>query len=169
MPFSTLKRSPWKKKLSSDRTRRVRQLRGEISGPPKEGSRRWYEKRLESLNAKYVKMRDGYECVQCRTDGARTDTILDAGHIYPKGDFPGGKFLTENLVAQCRTHNLRHINHPEILMSWYQRERGEDALIALHEKVLEMPRKMSIEWMVEQIAEREKQLAELEVHLAAMV
>jgi hypothetical protein len=142
---------------------------GKISAPPKEGSRRWLEKKLESLNAQFVKMRDGYECVQCRTDGVRTDTILDAGHIYPKGLFPGGKLLVENLVAQCRHHNTVHIGRPELLMCWYEESHGEGSLEKLHEQVLAMPRRMTTEWLIEQIAERERMIDELENHLAAMV
>jgi 5-methylcytosine-specific restriction endonuclease McrA len=155
----SLKRAAW-------HTRRRRAM---LAKPPREGSQRFYEKRLESLNARYVKMRDSFECVQCRADGVMTETVLDAGHIYPKGLFPGGKFLVENLVAQCRKHNTIHIDRPDFLMLWYQREHGPDALIALHEKVLAMPRKMSAEWLQEQIAEREKQIEELDCHLAAMV
>jgi hypothetical protein len=169
MQFSTLKRTPFRKKLSSNHARRLRQLRGIISAPPKEGSRRDLEKKLESLNAKFVKMRDGFECCQCRADGVPTNGFLDAGHIYPKGDFPGGKYLVENILSQCRAHNLRHINHPEFLFSFYQNEHGPDALIALHEKVLAMPRRMSMEWLKAEIAEREIQIAELECHLSAMV
>jgi hypothetical protein len=130
---------------------------------PKEGSRRDLEHRLESLLAKRVKMRDGYQCRQCAFDGAPTMGLLDAGHIYPKGKFPGGKFLVENIVAQCRAHNTRHIDRPEFMFLWYEAEHGEGSLARLHAEVLAMPRKMSIEWLTQAIWECEEAIAEMEL------
>lgn len=168
-PMKRTRLNRMSKKVARDRVARLRRLVGDITAPAKEGSRKDLEDKLERLNAKYVKMRDGYQCQQCAADNVPTEAPLDAGHIYPKGLYPGGKFLVENILAQCRQHNLLHINRPELLMTFYQQLHGEDALIALHEKVLAMPRKMSTDWLQEQIAEREQQIAELECHLSAMV
>lgn len=164
-----LARKSFKKRLPKDRIARLRRLAGQIGAPPKEGSRKWLEKRLESLNAKFVKMRDGYQCLQCASENELTEPPLDAGHIYPKGLYPSGKFLTENLVAQCRRHNLLHINRPELLMTFYQQQHGEDALTRLHEKVLAMPRRMENDWLESEIKQREIQISEMECYLSAMV
>lgn len=164
-----LERRPWHKRLSKDRARRVRQLCGQISAPPKEGSQRDLENRLERLNACCLKMEHSYQCSQCAADGIPNQGILDAGHIYPKGKYPGGKFLYENLIPQCRFHNELHISKPEILFTFYQDKLGEDALIKLHERVLSMPRRMSVEWLESEIEKREIQIAELECHISAMV
>ncbi len=134
---------------------------------PKEGSRRDLEQKLESLLAKRVKMRDGQQCVQCRFDGAPTTPPLDAGHIYPKGKFPGGKFLVENIVAQCRDHNTKHIGRPEYMMLWYEAEMGDGARERLHGLVLAQPRRQSLEWLRAKIQECEEAIAEMELLVVA--
>lgn len=130
---------------------------------PEEGSRRDLEKQLESLLAKRVKMRDGYQCRQCRYDNASTVPPLDAGHIYPKGKFPGGKFLVENIVAQCRRHNTIHISRPEFMLTWYQNEYSPEALEELHALVLAQPRGQSIEWLQARIKECEEAISEMQL------
>lgn len=134
---------------------------------PEAGSWKDLADKLESLLAQRVKMRDGQQCVQCRFDGAPTVPPLDAGHIYPKGKFPGGKFLVENIVAQCREHNTRHIRRPECMMTWYQCELGEEALEKLHALVLAQPRRQSVEWLQARIEECEKAIAEMELTAVA--
>lgn len=146
--YSTLKRSR-KKALGTAK--------------PQEGSRRDLEQRLESSRAKEAKMRDGYQCRQCRFDGAPTQGLLDAGHIYPKGKFPGGKFLIENIVGQCRRHNQLHIRQPAFMFTWYQSECGPEVLEKLHALVLSMPRKQSLEWLRAQIQESESAIKEMEL------
>lgn len=130
---------------------------------PQTGSRRDLEQRLASSRAKEVKMRDGYQCRQCRFDGAHTQGILDAGHIYPKGKFPGGKFLATNIVCQCRRHNEIHISRPEMMFTWYQREHGAEALERLHAIVLAQPRRQSIEWLRAEIEASEAAIREMEL------
>jgi hypothetical protein len=130
---------------------------------PKEGTWKWYADKLESLLAKRVKMRDGYRCRQCAFDGAPTQGLLDAGHIYPKGKFPGGKYLVENIVAQCRDHNTKHISRPEYMMLWYETEHGEGSRERLHALVLAQPRRQSVEWLTAQIVECERAIAGMEL------
>jgi hypothetical protein len=148
-----------------DSTSRAQVARRKVVGTakPKPGSRRDLEQKLGSLLAKRVKMRDGFRCRQCAFDGAPTQGLLDAGHIYPKGKFPGGKFLESNVVAQCRTHNTRHIARPEFMLTWYQAEHGPEALEALHALVLSMPRKMTVEWLAQAIEECEEAIADMEL------
>lgn len=130
---------------------------------PKEGSQRDLEQKLESLLAKRVKMRDGYQCCQCRFDSAPTVGLLDAGHIYPKGKFPSGKFLVENVVGQCRRHNQIHIGRPEFMFIWYEAENGEGSLSKLHALVLAQPRRQSNEWLTRAIEECEEAIADMEL------
>lgn len=130
---------------------------------PEAGSWKDLEQTLESLLAKRVKMRDGFQCRQCRYDGAPTRGLLDAGHIYPKGKFPGGKFLIENIVAQCRDCNTRHIHRPERMFLWYEAEQGEGSLEKLHALVLAQPRRQSIEWLRARIEESEAAIKEMEL------
>lgn len=134
---------------------------------PEPGSWKDLADTLESLLAKRVKMRDGQQCRQCRFDGAPTRGLLDAGHIYPKGKFPGGKFLVENLVAQCRAHNTRHISRPEFMFLWFEAEHGEGSLPRLHALVLAQPRRQSIGWLAERIKECEEAIAEMELTAVA--
>lgn len=133
------------------------------SKKPEPGSWKDLADTLESLLAKRVKMRDGFQCVQCRFDGAPTRGLLDAGHIYPKGKYPGGKYLIENLAAQCREHNTRHIARPEFMFLWYEAEHGPGSLERLHALVLAQPRRQSVEWMRSKIQECEEAIAELEL------
>jgi hypothetical protein len=137
---------------------------------PREDSKRALAAKLESLNARYVKLRDGMECVQCKADGRPTRGILDAGHLYPKGTqgFKAGKYLVENLFAQCRYHNTVHIKQPVFFLDWYIAENGFDALEALHRRCVSDWRP-NVEWLRGQIEERERQIAELETHYSAMV
>lgn len=130
---------------------------------PEPGSWKDLADKLESLLAKRVKMRDGYQCVQCRFDNAPTVPPLDAGHIYPKGKYPGGKYLSENIVAQCRVHNSRHIARPEFMFLWYEAEHGEGSLAALHALVLAQPRRQSAERLESKIKECEEAIAEMEL------
>lgn len=139
------------------------------SKKPEEGTYDWYAKELECANARYVKLRDGYRCRQWGDAKIKCEGPLDAGHVYPKGRFPGGKYLPENLIAQCRAHNNAHIGEPSILFDWYEEANGEGALEVLHRRVLSMPRRMSLEWLKEQLAERTRQIEELECHFEAMV
>ncbi|HKS27773.1 MAG TPA: hypothetical protein VJS44_08135 [Pyrinomonadaceae bacterium] len=165
-----LERGPWRKRLSSDPRKRAQQVRGDMPTAERvAGSRKDLEDTLEKLNARCLKMEHHFQCQQCAEDGLPNQGILDAGHIYPKGQFPGGKFLYENLIPQCRYHNELHIGQPHFLFDFYQEKHGPEALEKLHQKVLAMPRRMSIEWLVEQIAEREQAISALECHLAAMV
>lgn len=130
---------------------------------PQAGSRRDLEQRLSSLLAQRAKMRDGQRCSQCTFDGAPTRGLLDAGHIYPKGKFPGGKFLESNLVAQCRNHNTIHISRPEMMLTWYQKEHSPEALEALHALVLSMPRKMPLDWLRAEIEASEAAIDEMQL------
>jgi hypothetical protein len=131
---------------------------------PRKGSRRELEKQLESLNARYVKLRDGQECVQCKADGQPTRGLLDAGHLYPKGTqgFKAGKYLVENLFAQCRYHNQIHISQPAYFVDWFIETHGFEALEALHARCTSDWRPER-EWLLEQIEERERQIEELEL------
>ena len=92
---------------------------------------------------------------------------LDAGHIYPKGKFPGGKFLYPNLAAQCRRHNLLHVRRPECMFLWYQARHSPEALEALHALVLAQPRRQSIEWLERAIKECEEAIAVMELTAVA--
>lgn len=157
-----LSRTPFQTKPRSTRPKRnYKKALG--TKKPDEGSRRDLEQRLASSLAKRVKMEAGHQCEQCRFDGAPTVPPLDAGHIYPKGKFPGGKFLYSNLAAQCRRHNLLHIRRPEFMFVWYQQAHSPKALEQLHALVLSMPHKMSLEWLREQIAACEEAIAEMEL------
>lgn len=151
---------------------RLRRARKKALGTkkPEPGSLRALKATLESLNARYVKLRDGQECNQCRADGRPTRDILDAGHLYPKGEqgFKAGHYLVENLFAQCRHHNTVHIDRPAYFIDWYVSVHGWDALDALHARCTSDWRP-DREWLLEQIAERERQIAELETHYEAMV
>jgi hypothetical protein len=137
---------------------------------PREGSLRELKARLETLNARYVKLRDGMRCVQCKADGVPNQGILDAGHLYPKGkqEFKAGHYLVENLFAQCRHHNTVHIDRPEYFLLWFQKEHGAERLEEIHALAVSDWRP-DREWLTEQIAERERQIAELEAHYEAMV
>lgn len=137
---------------------------------PRAGSKRELEKKLENLNARYVKLRDGQECVQCKADGRPTRGILDAGHLYPKGEqgFKAGKYLVENLFAQCRYHNNVHIDQPNYFMDWFIQAHSFEALDALHARCTSDWRP-DADWLREQIEERERQVAELEAHYEATV
>jgi hypothetical protein len=134
---------------------------------PKPGSRRALRDELDTVDAQIVKPRDEYWCVQCRTDGVPNQGILDAGHLYPKGKFPGGRFLLENLFAQCRFHNQLHIGSPMVFMTWYQETYSPEQLQALHKEVLKPA--PSLETMVRLLAEREHLLSEMRAHMGAMV
>lgn len=135
---------------------------------PRAGSMRELEKRLGTRNAQFVKLRDGQECVQCREEGLPTELPLDAGHLYPKGAFRAGKYLVENLFAQCRRHNILHVRRPEYFMNWYIRQHGFEALDALHKRCTSDWRP-DVDWLKAEIEERERQIEELTCHYEAMV
>jgi hypothetical protein len=135
--------------------------------PPKPGSKRAVRDELDSVDAQIVKPRDGYWCVQCRTDGVPNQGILDAGHLYPKGKFPGGRFLLENLFAQCRFHNQLHIGSPMVFMTWYQETYSPEQLQALHKEVLKPA--PSLETMVQLLAEREEMLSSMRLLASASI
>jgi hypothetical protein len=168
-----IKRTPFERKPPAEKPQRnyegqystLKRSRKKALGTkkPEPGSRKDLEDRLASSLAKRVKMEAGYQCEQCRYDGAPTVPPLDAGHIYPKGKFPGGKFLYANLASQCRAHNLRHIDRPEFMFVWYQRVHGPEALESLHALVLAQPRRQSIEWLKRVIEESEGAIAEMEL------
>lgn len=149
-------------------SRPMRRRRALGTAKPREGSKRELMAKLENLNARYVKLRDGMECVQCKADGQPTRDILDAGHVYPKGKFPAGKFLVENIHAQCRTHNMIHIEQPVFYLDWFIAANSFDALDALHRRCVSDWRPDRT-WLLEQIEERETQIAEFEAHYSAMV
>jgi hypothetical protein len=158
---SRLARAPFRCDNYGGLKRRVAKRLG--TAKPREGSRRDLEQRLMSSRAKEVKMRDGYRCCQCSFDGVPTQGPVDAGHIYPKGKFPSGKFLVENIVAQCRTHNTRHISRPEFMFLWFEAEHGKGSLEKLHALVLSMPRKMTVEWLASEIEKSERAIADMEL------
>jgi hypothetical protein len=159
-------RSPFQAKPDAKRPKR-NYSRRLGTAKPKEGTWKWYADKLESLLAQRAKMRDGYQCRQCCFDGAPTQGQLDAGHIYPKGKFPGGKYLIENIVAQCRDHNTKHIGRPEYMMLWYDAEHGDGARERLHKLVLAQPRRQSIEWLKQAIEESEAAIKEMQLLEAA--
>jgi hypothetical protein len=113
-----------------------RRHRAMLAKKPKAGSRRALIVELDSLSAQIVKIRDGFECVQCRDDGVQTRGILDCGHLYPKSAFPAGRFLLSNLFSQCRAHNVRHIGRPEFFFTWYLKFHTHGQLEELHAQVL---------------------------------
>jgi hypothetical protein len=158
---SRLARAPFRCDNYGGLKRRVAKRLG--TAKPREGSRRDLERRLESLLAKRVKMRDSWQLRQCSFDGVPTQGPVDAGHIYPKGKFPSGKFLVENIVAQCRTHNTRHISRPEFMFLWFEAEHGKGSLEKLHALVLSMPRKMTVEWLASEIEKSERAIADMEL------
>jgi hypothetical protein len=129
---------------------------------PREGGKRDLEKRLESLNARFVKLRDEQRCVQCLEDGVPNQGVLDAGHLYPKSVFRATRLRLEVLFSQCRYHNLLHCRRPEYFLQWFQRKHGEEALERLHELAVSDWRP-DREWLVEQIAARERAIADMEL------
>jgi hypothetical protein len=134
---------------------------------PKPGSRRALRDELDTVDAQIVKPRDEYWCVQCRTDGVPNQGILDAGHLYPKAKFPGGRFLLENIFCQCRFHNTLHIGSPAVMMTWYQDTYSPERLQALHEAVLRPA--LTREELTILLPERMKMLDEIRAHVGAMV
>jgi hypothetical protein len=113
---------------------RLRRRRALSSSTPRPGGRRDAEKRLESLDAQIVKLRDGFACVQGQSDGIVCEGLLDCGHLYPRSKFPAGKHLLENQFAQCRRHNTLHIRRPEYFINWHIKKVGQEAHDELHER-----------------------------------
>jgi hypothetical protein len=98
---------------------------------PKPGSRRALRDELDSLMARFVKLRDGHQCQQCLADGVPSFTVIDAGHLYPKADYPAARWDTLNVFGQCRYHNLLHIGAPAWFMQWFLDVHGQAAKDAL--------------------------------------
>lgn len=129
--WNGLRRTRMRQKLPHDRIQRLRKLCGNISAPPKEGTRRWLKARLDQLTAQIVKVRDGHRCVICGSA-----FMIDCGHIYTRGHLPTRWDIQPNgnCHAQCRDCNTRHINRPEIYLLWYQDKFSPEELSALHDR-----------------------------------
>lgn len=150
--------------LSARRTRMRRNFKKRLgTAKPREGSRRDLEKKLECLLARHVKVRDGFRCRQYGDPKIQCRGPLDAGHVYPKGRFPGGKFLASNIQAQCRAHNTAHVSRPEIMFTHYEESNGPGSLERLHAEVLAAPRKQPVEWLQSEIERIEAATKELEL------
>jgi len=167
MPFTSFnnQRSPMKRRKSpinradtaARKRRRAKLAEAKAQRPP---TYRDLEKQLRALTATYVKLRDGHTCQQGLADGVICDGIMDAGHIYPSGKFPYFKFEPDNIVCQCRQHNKLHIGRPDVMMCWYQRTRGEEALERLHQRAVSATRPTRDD-LLRMIDERTKQIDEL--------
>jgi hypothetical protein len=58
-----------------------------------------YEKILQQLVNKYVRMRDkGQPCISCQKP---IKGKVDAGHLYAVGNYPSVRFNLKNINAQC--------------------------------------------------------------------
>jgi hypothetical protein len=134
--------------------------------PPRPGSLRELKKELESLNAQYVKLRDGMACVQCYEEGVSTAYPLDAGHLYPKSVFKATHYRVEAIFAQCRRHNTLHCSRPELFLDWYVRRHGFEALEAIHRLAVSDWRP-DREWLLGMIEERKEQIAGLRLLMVA--
>jgi len=123
---------------------------------------RQLEKKLKGLVATRVKLRDGHRCQQGLTDGVICDGVMDAGHIYPAGKFPYFKFEPDNIVCQCRQHNTLHIGRPDVMLCWYQKVHGEDALVELRARAVAATRPTRDD-LLRMIEENEREIAVLKL------
>lgn len=124
------------------------------------------EKELNGLTATAVKLRDGHRCLQCWDDGVELCDVIDAGHIYPRSEFPYFKFEPDNIVGQCRLHNKLHIRRPDVMLCWYQQHFSEEALAALHERAVNATRPTRDD-LLRMIDERKAEIATYELTRAA--
>lgn len=154
--------------IKHGRGKATRRRKSIYAAKPREGSRRALLKELESLTAKFVKLRDSHQCQQCLFDGVASEGVIDAGHLYPKGKFPATKFDVDNIFAQCRAHNMLHIRQETYMFTWYLETHDQAELEALHARAVSGKR-LTDDDLRELIAERTRQIEELECHYAAMV
>lgn len=168
-----LKRGPMKRgtkglharKSADQKVRTLRRRRSLASSVPRVDSRRDYERSLGRLNPQIVKIRDGFECRQCLLDGVRRSEILDSGHLYPRSSFPAGRFLLENLMTQCRFHNLLHMRQPAFMFNAYLLTHTQEELEALHARCTgPSPTTEQLgQWVVERTALLEQMRLDAEV------
>lgn len=90
-----------------------------------------YEKELQALVNKFVKIRDfGQPCISCR----RPIKKVDAGHLYPVGNYPAVRFDLDNIHAQCvpcNQHNGGNIHEYKKNLVY---KIGKERLEALEQK-----------------------------------
>jgi hypothetical protein len=165
MPYSSLKPGKGfgqRKQMARGKRPKRNYAKRLGTAKPRPGSLRELKATLETLNARYVKLRDGQQCGQCAADGVPNQGILDAGHLYPKSVFRATKFRVEAIYAQCRFHNMLHCSRPEYFLMWFQKEHGQERLEDVHALAVSDWRP-DREWVLSEIALRESQIEELEL------
>ena len=66
-------------------------------------SKEWQTLRRQALR------RDGYECIQCKTEGKVSTGVLDVDHIKDIEHYPALRLDLNNLQTLCKYHhNKKH-------------------------------------------------------------
>jgi len=95
-----------------------------------------YEKILQQLVNKYVRMRDeGQPCISCQKP---IKGKMDAGHLYAVGNYPSVRFNLKNINGQCincNQYNGGAINDYRLnFVLKYSREDLEELDILAHQQ-----------------------------------
>jgi len=102
------------------------------------------KKAIRRLFREAVFLRDSYRCRMCGFDGKRGRARLDAHHITPREDMPGGGYVVLNGISLCPSCHLRaeeHLKPPEFrsigLHPGYAPEDLYESIGSSYEKALE--------------------------------
>jgi len=93
--------------------------------------RKILEQQLKDMVIAIIFWRDGQECVQKPSDGARCGNGLAWGHYIAQGQSAWLRYDLGNVFVQCGNHNLLDYNNDKSYSAWFTLTFGEDAVRAM--------------------------------------
>jgi len=93
--------------------------------------RKQLEQQLKAMVIAIIFWRDGQECVQKATDGAKCGNGLAWGHYQSQGQSAWLRYDLGNVFVQCGNHNLLDKNGDKSYATWFVSTFGQAAAEAV--------------------------------------
>jgi 5-methylcytosine-specific restriction endonuclease McrA len=114
------------------------------------------EDKLTKVFELYIRHRDNWTCITCGRQDIGNFSEIHAGHLISRKR-NATLWDEENVFAQCRNCNCRHVWHPDYYNEVYIRKFGSDKYLELVRKSREVF-KPKIAWLEEKVEHYEKEL-----------
>lgn len=124
-------------------------------------SRSEWEEKFWDVFSKFIRTRDGWECVMKRWPGHTCSGLyLQAGHVIPRGK-RAIKYDERQVFAQCSGSNKNHVHWPQEYTAWFIETHGANLYLELKNLARKEAKAPSIKECQRLIALYEKKTANL--------